>query len=245
MNIQKLPWAGIRVQFETTSIVIDPLFHFPTKFGEPNEPLYPLNEFGPVDAVFITHHHMDHFDPEAIAAFYGEAIPVYMPVESVETAGKSKLTNITGAAVGTSFDIGSLSVTATYSVDGTGDPQVAWIVQGGDKKLIHCGDTLWHGYWWHIARTYGPFDAACLPVNGAVLELPGMTPSGQPICLTPEQAVSAAVVLGAGTLIPIHYGVIHHPPLYRQTPDLWDRLKASADGTMDLTILQAKEMYTL
>lgn len=245
MIIQKLPWAGIRVQTETTSLAIDPLFHFPSKFGQPQEPLYPLNEFGPVDAVLITHHHGDHFDPEAIASFYGEAVPVYLPEASVELAVHSRLTHVMGAAVGQSFCIGSFTVTAVPSVDGMGDPQVAWIVRSEDTRLIHCGDTLWHGYWWSIASTYGPFDAACLPVNGAVLELPGRKPSGQPICLTPEQAVSAAVVLGARTLIPIHYGMIHHPPIYTQTPNLLDRLKASADGTMDLTILQTKEIHVL
>ncbi|MFD0698865.1 MBL fold metallo-hydrolase [Paenibacillus sp. GCM10027628] len=247
MNIQKLPWAGIRVQFETTSIAIDPLFHFPSKFGEPHEPMLPLSDFGSVDAVLITHHHGDHFDPEAIAMFYGSDIPVFMPLESLEIAGSGKLTNVRGIVLGESVQVGALTATATYSVDGMGDPQVAWIVQGGDKKMIHCGDTLWHGYWWKIAKTYGPLDAVCLPVNGAVLELPGMTPSGQPISMNPEQAASAAVILGAAAWIPIHYGVIHHPPIYRQTPDLFERLHAAAaaQDRVKLILLNTKESFTL
>ncbi|MBD0383773.1 MBL fold metallo-hydrolase [Paenibacillus sedimenti] len=245
MNIQKLPWAGIRVQFETTSIVIDPLFHFPSKFGQPHEPMVPLSDLGAIDAVLITHHHGDHFDPEALAMFYGKDIPVHMPSESLEIIGETKLTNVNGVSIGQTIQVGALTATATYSVDGIGDPQIAWIVQGGDKKMIHCGDTLWHGYWWRIAKSYGPFDAVCLPVNGAVLELPGMTPSGQPISLTPEQAASAAVILGAGTWIPIHYGVIHHPPIYRQTPDLFDRLQAAAQDRVNLTLLNTKESITL
>lgn len=246
MIIQKLPWAGIRVLGESANVVIDPLFHFPSKFNPPHEPFYPLNEFGPVDAVLITHHHGDHFDPEAIAAYYGAGIPVYFPKETAHLARETSLTNIHEAALGESFEIGDLTVTATYSVDGIGDPQVAWIVTDGRKKLIHCGDTLWHGYWWKIATAYGPFDAACLPVNAAVLELPGMTPSGQPISLSPEQAVSAATVLGASILVPIHYIAIHSPPIYSETPNILARLSAAnANIKLNLAILNTKETLTL
>ncbi|QMV44688.1 MBL fold metallo-hydrolase [Cohnella cholangitidis] len=246
MIIQKLPWAGIRVQTAKTNIAIDPLFHFPSKYNEPHEPFFPLNDFGPVDAVLITHHHADHFDPEAIADYYGRDIPVYFPKESLDFAKNSALTNIHEASIGDTFAIGDITATATYSVDGVGDPQIAWVVEGDGKRIIHCGDTLWHGYWWKIAKAYGPFDAACLPVNAAVIEFPGMTPSGQPITLSPEQAVSAANVLSATTLVPIHHTAIHHPPIYTETPDIWARLAAAAAiKELRLTILKSKETLTL
>jgi L-ascorbate metabolism protein UlaG (beta-lactamase superfamily) len=246
MNIQKLPWAGIRIESGKTAVVIDPLVNFPSIFGQPHGSLYPLDEFGPVDAVLVTHHHYDHFDPEAIAAYYGEQIPVYIPSEALELVHTDKLKSLMGVRAGDSFEVGELTMTATYSVDGVGDTQVAWIVQDGEKKIIHCGDTLWHGYWWKIAGAYGPFDAACLPVNGALLDRPGIQPpSGQPICLTPEQAVSAATILKAATLIPIHFGLVHHPPIYRQTPDVLERLRAAAENTIKLSILETKEIINL
>jgi L-ascorbate metabolism protein UlaG (beta-lactamase superfamily) len=105
---------------------------------------------------------------------------------------------------------------------------VAWILEAEGKKIIHAGDTLWHGHWWNIANQYGPFDATCLPVNGAVIQEEGMTYSDQPICLTPEQAVSAAQILGAKMLIPIHYGAFHNPPIYNETPDIIERLTAAS-----------------
>ncbi|MBP1963559.1 MBL fold metallo-hydrolase [Paenibacillus aceris] len=245
MIIQKLPWAGIRVTCGETAVAIDPLFHFPSKFGHSHEPMYPLSDFGPVDAVLITHQHGDHFDPEAIAAFYGPSVPVYFPQESLPFIDGSKLNGIRGVSLGDTVQIGSIIATAAYSVDGVGDPQVSWVVEGDGKKLIHSGDTLWHGYWWKISKAHGPFDAACLPVNGAVVELPGLKPSGQPIVLTPEQAVAAAVVLNAGVLMPIHFRAIHHPPIYRETPNVLERLKASAEGKVRLAILQTNESLTL
>ncbi|MBW7474509.1 MBL fold metallo-hydrolase [Paenibacillus oenotherae] len=246
MIIQKLPWAGIHIQLDGANLVIDPLFNFPGKFNQPHEPFFPLNEFGPVDAVLITHHHGDHFDPEAISAYYGDDVPVYFPMESLQLATATTLRNVQGAHVGDSFTIGPFTATAAHSVDGMGDPQIAWIVEGGGKKLIHCGDTLWHGYWWKIAKAHGPFDAACLPVNAAVVEFPGMTPSGQPITLSPEQAVSAAVVLRASRLVPIHYIAAHHPPIYTETPDIVQRLAAAGNNQpIAIAILQSKELLEL
>ncbi|MCZ8520936.1 MULTISPECIES: MBL fold metallo-hydrolase [Paenibacillus] len=242
MHIQRLPWAGIRIQEGPAAVVIDPVTRIPSKFGGSKVPMYPLSRFGPADAVLITHLHDDHFDPEALIEAYGPSIPVYVPEQAADAARAAGLQNVIGAAAGSSYALGGgVTAAAVPSVDGIGDPQIAWVVEAGGHKAIHCGDTLWHGYWWSIAGTYGPFDAACLPVNGAVLELPGRTPSGQPICLTPEQAVSAAAILGAGTLIPIHYGAIHHPPVYTQTPDIEARLAAAAQGKVKLSLLQAGE----
>ncbi|GLX66454.1 MBL fold metallo-hydrolase [Paenibacillus glycanilyticus] len=245
MLLQKLPWAGVRLQSGETSIAIDPMYHFPAKFGSSHEELVPLNEFGQVEAVFITHHHEDHYDPKAIAEYYGASVPVYVPQDSLKHMTDTPLRNVHGVSLGQQIEVGELQVTAGYSVDGFGDPQVSWIVAGEGKKVIHCGDTLWHGFWWKLSKTYGPFDAACLPVNGAVVQFPGMIPSGQPITLTPEQAVAAAVVLQANTLVPIHFRAIHHPPIYRETPDIVERLYNAAKDQINLAILQTKDILTL
>jgi len=236
MKVQKLPWAGARIESGGTAIAIDPLFHFPEKFGKPRETLPPLSAFGPVDAVFVTHHHDDHFDPRAIAEFYGTGIPVHLPAESVGIADVSPLSNVRGVARGETVGIGPLKVTASWSVDGVGDPQVSWVVSDGNRTVLHGGDTLWHGWWWRIAREHGPFDAVLLPVNGAVVQLPGLEPSGQPISLTPEQAVAAAKVMKAGRLVPIHWRTVHHPPVYRESPDIPGRLARALIAAEGLTL---------
>lgn len=245
MIVQRLPWAGVRVTAGGTTIVIDPITRILEEFGGAREPMYPLDHFGPVDAVLITHLHEDHFDPDAIMAAYGANVPVHVPADAADAARAKGLTNVIGVTIHAPFKFGNLQVTAVPSVDGIGDIQTAWIIEGDGRKIIHCGDTLWHGYWWNIAAQYGPFDAACLPVNGAVLQLPGMLPSGQPICLTPEQAVAAAVILRAGTLVPIHYGTMHHPPIYQETPDIAARLEAAAANTIKLNMLKAAETLAL
>ncbi|WP_372630552.1 MBL fold metallo-hydrolase [Cohnella sp.] len=246
MEIQRLPWAGVRVTLRGSSVMIDPVTRIPERFGGARETMYPLAQFGATDAVLLTHLHEDHFDPDAIVAAYGANIPVYAPADVADAARAAGLGNVIAASVGEVYGIpGGVSVIPVPSVDGVGDVQVGWVVKGDGRTAIHCGDTLWHGYWWSIAQAYGPIDAACLPVNGAVLELPGRTASGQPICLTPEQAVAAAHVLGAGTLVPIHYKAIHHPPVYRETPDIEARLRTAAEGKVGLSLIGATETVTV
>ncbi|WP_224753699.1 MBL fold metallo-hydrolase [Paenibacillus terricola] len=241
MIVQKLQWAGIRIESGNTRIVIDPLYNFPVKFGQPHEAMLPLDQYGPVDAVLITHHHGDHFDPAAIASFYGSDIPVYLPEGSLKYVENSELTNLQGVKLGETVVIGSAKATASYAADGLGDPQISWVVEGGGKKLLHSGDTLWHGYWWRMVRKHGAFDVVCLPVNAAVVQFPGLMPSGQPITMSPEQAVSAAVVLEAAVLLPIHYRAIHRPPLYTETLDIVERLEEAARDRMKLAILQSED----
>jgi len=33
------------------------------------------------------------------------------------------------------------------------------------KRILHAGDTLWHGYWWRTAEEHWPVDIALLPIN--------------------------------------------------------------------------------
>lgn len=247
MFVQRLNWAGVLIRYKETTIVIDPLYHVNESFfGTSHEPFHSLDEFGPVDAVLVTHVHSDHFDHKAIVASYGKTTPVYLPEESEEVARSTELVNVTGVVKHQTFRIGDLSVTATHAVDGLGDPQIAWIVQAGETKLIHSGDTLWHGYWWRIAEEYGPFDIACLPVNAAMIHEEGVIPSGQPICLSPEQAVSAGAILRVKWLLPIHYAAFHNPPGYQQTTDIITRLNTSAkERDLSLLLLKPSESFEI
>lgn len=225
VQVQRLSWAGVRVVGDDGALLIDALADADrlTEFmGLPREP---LADVGRADAALVTHLHPDHFDPvtlrdrvrggsvgcpAAVAAAVAEAglHPVGVePWETIELAG--------------------FRCTAVPAVDGLGDPQVSWVVAAHDARLIHCGDTLWHGQWWRIAKRTGPFDVAFVCINGARFRPPGLTPSGVEADLTPEHAAAAAAVLGAGLAVPIHYGVFHAPPTYEETPDAESRFLSS------------------
>lgn len=236
MKIKRLSWAGVMVQLDETTILIDPLGKVPAnqdmplaaRLGEPKEPFVPLESKLIPAAVAITHIHPDHFDPGSIQGAFGRDISVMVPDESKAIANKSGFTNLFGAFPRDSWQFGPLKLTAVYSADGYGTPQVSWVIEGDGKRIIHCGDTLWHGEWWNIAGKYGSFDIACLPINGAVLDVRGLfEQSMHPACMTPEEAVEAAKLLGAG-LLPIHYGMFHNPPYYTEADNALQRVEETA-----------------
>jgi L-ascorbate metabolism protein UlaG (beta-lactamase superfamily) len=123
------------------------------------------------------------------------------------------------------------------AADGTGDPQLSWAVEAGGRRVVHCGDTIFHGWWWRAARAAGPFDAAFLPINGAVVDFPWrQPPSPLPAVMTPEDAVIAAHALGARRAIPIHFGAFDLDPYYQSIPDAVERfLAAAGERDMDVT----------
>ncbi|NGQ94951.1 MBL fold metallo-hydrolase [Brevibacillus sp. SYP-B805] len=254
MILQKLPWACILLQTEKTTLLIDPLGETTSPgnpagawMGAPGEPIVPLSDVPGVAGVLITHVHPDHFDPAAILGAYGADIPLLLPEESADVARKAGFRHVRGMSVGGVYRIGEAAITATYAVDGFGTPQVAWIVEGNGKKVIHCGDTLWHGYWWKIARLYGPFHAACLPVNGPILEVPGLARQSRvEAAMSPEQAVEAAYLLEADKMVPMHYGTFHNPPCYRETDNVVERVLARAqERSLDVRIMKTGERLIL
>ena len=106
-------------------------------------------------------------------------------------------------------------LTALPAVDGLGDPQVAWLVEADGLRVLHLGDTVFHGYWWRMAKRHGPFDVVFAPINGAVVDFPHLQPpSSMPAAMEPEQAALAGDLLGAGTVVPMHYDGYEIDPWY-------------------------------
>ena len=94
------------------------------------------------------------------------------------------------------------------------------MIAADGRRVLHAGDTLFHGSWWLTAMRHGPFDAVFLPVNGAVVDFPNRRPkSPLPAAMDPVQAAAAAHLLGAALAVPIHYDTLHGPPVYAQVDD--------------------------
>jgi L-ascorbate metabolism protein UlaG (beta-lactamase superfamily) len=248
MRIRRLGWAGVEIESGSSRIAIDyisTLGFFEEFWGdeEYRDELVQL-EPGSLDAAFLTHLHRDHTDPEALAAALEpgglvvgpERLRFSSPLQDFAVGQNEKGLIEAGIerrtfSPGESVEIGDFTVIACPSVDGVGANQVAWLVKAGDQSVLHCGDTVWHGFWWDITTEYGAPDIACLPANGAEIDfLMNKPPVDQQVDLNPEQAVDAAYALGAGRLLPIHFSRTYdHEQMYRPINNAEERLRAAAE----------------
>lgn len=244
MRVRRLGWASVEVHHGDDFLVIDlfldnsPLEPFT---GELHEPLLAPERAGEALAALVTHLHADHADPAAIAAAIAPGAPVLRPRaaqgEALDTAATIGAEMAFERHVLTteqldpweSREIGPFTVSALPAVDGFGDPQVSWAVEAGGKRIVHMGDTIFHGSWWLIPMRVGPVDLALLPINGPLVSLPHRQPASPFVAaLDPEQAATAAQIMKAPRAMPIHYDAIHKPPTYVQADDPAGHFEAAA-----------------
>jgi len=198
---------------------------------------------GSAVAGLVTHLHRDHTDAGALRATLAPDAEVFEPawpagtaVDNAALAQASHELDQAGlrrrtVAVWEPAEVGPFNVTALPAVDGLGDPQVSWLVEADGARVLHLGDTIFHGYWWRMARRHGPFDVLLAPINGAAVDFPHLQPPS-PLAgaMEPEQAALAGELLRARTVIPIHYGGFAIEPWYRPVGDALTRFEAAAAG---------------
>lgn len=205
LRAQRLAWAGVRLQLPDSTLLIDPLVS-PEAWGRAlPDRLVPVDDTAGETHVLVTHTHSDHFDGTAVATALKNGGVLAYPA-GLQPSPWPQGARARPSALWEPQLLGDFTATPVPASDGYGDTQVSWVVSAGGRRIFHGGDTQWHGNWWRIGRQFGPFDAAFLPINGARFGWREPA-SGQPGVLAPEQAVAAAVILGARVLVPIHYGV--------------------------------------
>jgi L-ascorbate metabolism protein UlaG (beta-lactamase superfamily) len=248
MKIRWLGWAGAEVEEQGEHVVIDPLDDPSAVFawlGERSVEV-PLPEVvapraGAI-AGLVTHLHRDHADASALRDALSNGSPVYEPLgyggsaneELAISQADRELTdarlNRRAAVPWTSASAGPFTITALPAVDGTGDPQVSWLIEAGGKRVLHLGDTMFHGWWWRFAERFGAPDAVLAPINGARLTFPHRRPASTLAgAMDPEQAALAAQILRGDRLVPIHYGGYALSGIYEPVPDALARVNSAAE----------------
>ena len=268
MKVRWLGWAGVEIEAEGATVVIDPLADPAATFAAlPDEVLskVPMPDVtapqagGNAVAGLVTHLHRDHTDAAALAEALAPDAAVHEPGwpggEDAANYSLAQATTELDAAglerreteVWERFEVGPFQLTALPAVDGLGDPQLSWLVEADGQRVLHLGDTIFHSYWWRMGRAGGPFDLVLAPINGAVVNFPHLQPpSPLAAAMEPEQAALSGELLRARTVVPIHYGGYSVDPWYCPVDEPLARFRsAAADRPYDARVLEPGESLEL
>ena len=256
-----MAWAGLEVSASGQTAVVDFVEDFSGLHGV--EP--PAGEIPPsptsetVIAGLLTHLHRDHADVDTLRRVLDPTAVVLRPEKSFGSGAEVALVEKSESALEESglttrvvepwetVEIGPFGFTALPAADGFGDPQLSWCIAADGCRILHAGDTLFHGWWWLSALRQGPFDVAFLPVGGAVVDLPSrQPPSPLSAGMDPRQAAVAAKLLGARAVVPIHYGRLHEASNYVQSDDPPGNLcAAAAELGIETRVLEPGERFSV
>lgn len=222
--VERLTWAGVKLVRGDTTLLIDAVGTDLWDGGAP-EGLVPVASDTARTYALLTHMHNDHFSVDTLRESLGARGYVICHEDDAAYVASRGLRVIPAVLYEPVFR-GGFVITAVPAEDGLGDRQVNWVVADNTRRILHGGDTLWHGQWEKIGRHYGPFDVAFLPINGARVQRGAVE---SPISQTPLQAVDAAELLRAALLVPIHYGA-NDAPGYVEVAEPLRRMREIAEG---------------
>ena len=186
----------------------DPTFSPPGDYAggltKSTGPALTPEQVGPIDAVLLSHdHHSDNLDPA------GRDLLAHVADVLTTVAGAERLGgNARGLPEWSTAQIGAVTVTAVPALHGppgsetvTG-PVIGFVLSDGERRIYVSGDNASIAVVEDIAGRAGPIDIAIL-FAGAV-QLPSRF-DGAYLTLSSDRAAQAAEILGAATVIPVHF----------------------------------------
>ncbi len=205
LSIAWLGHACFLLRWKGVTLLVDPVFR---KWIGPFPRLLPLprvEEIGQVDAVFISHGHMDHLDEESIQKLGTSRI--YIPSKTAGFLGRELRTRCVGVELGQEFEFGDLRISVVPARHGgwrypwqRGYFACGFVISDGETTVYATGDTAYGPHLREIGKRW-KIDTAFLPIGAYAPQW--FLKSRH---LNPEEACLAASELGAAEVIPFHFG---------------------------------------
>jgi L-ascorbate metabolism protein UlaG (beta-lactamase superfamily) len=195
MDIRFLGHPCFELTEGDTRVLIDPFLT-----GNPKAPIGP-DEINPTH-IFLTHGHADHYgDIEGIAKRTGAQVVAI--VEIADELGNAGVENVSDPNMGGTVDFGDVWVRlvpawhTSTTPRGTANVPAGLVVGMGGKVVYHLGDTCLFSDL-KLVGERDTVDVALIPIGGHYT-------------MDRHDAVKAAELVGASTVIPCHYNTF--PPI--------------------------------
>jgi len=212
-----LVWFGHSsyfMQIDRKTILVDPVFSgnaSPLRFTTrsfPGTDVYDVDELPFIDYLFLTHDHWDHLDYKTIIGLKkkvnrvitGLGVAAHLQRWGYDMSNIKEMDWNTQLELDSGFSVNSISA-RHFSGRGLKRNRTIWssfILKSPGKKIFIGGDSGYDRHFAKAGQLFGPFDLVILE-NGQYNE------SWKYIHMFPEEAVQAALDLGAAKLMPVHW----------------------------------------
>jgi L-ascorbate metabolism protein UlaG (beta-lactamase superfamily) len=194
MDIRYLGHAAFALTDGTATVLVDPFLTGNPKAAASADEL-------DATTILLTHGHGDHLgDTVAIAKRTGATVVAIVELAN-EISGEGVDVRDPNLGGTVEFDWGSVRLVPAWhtavSPSGTAHTPAGLVIEIGDKRIYHVGDTCLFSDL-KLVKRYGRIDVALIPIGGHYT-------------MDRVDAVTAAEWIGADTVIPIHYNTF--PPI--------------------------------
>jgi len=230
MKISFIGHATVMVEFGNCRFITDPLLTKRiARIGPKRKVAFKLDKeaLAKIKFAVVSHGHFDHLDKRSLCMLPPDASVVVCPKLS-GIVRRSCGRNAIGIGWWETAQIGTARVTGVPAYHFSARPPFQWSddyqgyvveMEEADKKwtLYHAGDCGMSEYFGQIGKRF-KIDVACLPIGAYD------PPSFRKHHLAPEDALDALEMLGAKTMIPIHWGTynLSWEPFDEPPRRLWD-----------------------
>ncbi len=214
LGIMFLGHSSFLIQIAGKNILVDPVFA--TRLivmRRQRRPGVRIADLPPIDAVLVTHAHMDHLNrptlrkiARATAGLTGQAPVIVVPQGVQDLVADLGFREVRALATWAQTQVAGLQVTMTPAKHwgarmfrDTHRGFGGYAIAGAGHTVYHSGDTAYFNGFPEIAHRLKP-DVALLPIGAYYPD------SYRAVHTSPEEALQIFLELGAHTMIPMHFG---------------------------------------
>lgn len=255
VQLQQIRNATVKISYGETTFLIDPMlsekgtypgFEGTYRSGLRNPlvdlPMSTEEVIDGVDAVIVTHTHLDHWD-DAAQKFLPKDIPLYVQHQGDATMIRSQgFTNV--RVLSDKAEFGGVTLSKTGGQHGTDEmyavaelatflgDAMGVVFQAPDQETIYLvGDTIWRD---EVDQALTEYKPQVIVVNAGYAMLNGFDDS---IIMGKKDVLRATQAAPDATIIATHMGAINHMALtrdelrqYVQEKNIEDRVEIPEDG---------------